>query len=124
MIKGIKILSDIEGNGDPIERGNYYTISTKIWLSRGDSITWNRPSGLYDNGSISEDKTELISDYRIDREYLIAGIFYGIEGMKIGGTRKIKVPPHLAYKETGVPNMIPPNAVLTIEIKIIKKRQV
>ena len=124
MIKGIKILSDLEGDGEVIQRGNYYTISTKIWLNHGDPVKWNRPDGVYDQGTISDDKTELISDYRIDREFLVAGVFYGIEGMKVGGSRKIKVPPHLAYKETGVPNMIPPNAVLTIKIKIIKRRTV
>ena len=122
MIKGIEILSEEGGDGDVIERGEYYTLSTKIWLNKGEPVKWEKPSGVFDQGSISPDKTELISDFRIDREQLIPGIFYGCEGIKIGGTRKLKVPPHLAYGEKGIEEMIPPNALLTIEIKIIKKR--
>jgi FKBP-type peptidyl-prolyl cis-trans isomerase len=36
--------------------------------------------------------------------------------MKPGGYRKVKVSPHLAYGERGIPGLIPTNAVLVIEI--------
>ena len=122
MKKGITLISDTEGTGPEIKRNNYYQLSMKMWLNHGDSIKWEKEYGLLDRSILSEDKTELIADYRIDREYLIPGILYGIEGMRIGGIRKFKIKPHLAYGENGVQNMIPPNAMLIIEVKIIEER--
>lgn len=120
--KGIKLISDIEGDGEELQKGNYYYLSTRIWLSKGDPVIWSKPYGLLDRLLLSDDKTKLTADYRFDREYLIAGLFYGIEGMRIGGKRTIEVAPHLAYKEEGVPGMIPSNALLKIEVEVLEKR--
>ena len=46
-------------------------------------------------------------------------VFYGVEGMRIGGTRRLEIAPHLAYGERGVPGSIPPNAMLIVEITIL-----
>ena len=37
-------------------------------------------------------------------------------GMKIGGYRKIRVSPHLAYRDEGISNLVPPDSVLVVEI--------
>ncbi len=37
-------------------------------------------------------------------------------GMKVGGYRKVHVSPHLIYRDKGIPDLIPPNAVLICEI--------
>ncbi|MGB3917962.1 MAG: FKBP-type peptidyl-prolyl cis-trans isomerase [Thiothrix litoralis] len=39
--------------------------------------------------------------------------------MRVGGTRKVKISPHLAYQQTGVPGIIPANAVLIYEIELL-----
>jgi FKBP-type peptidyl-prolyl cis-trans isomerase len=39
--------------------------------------------------------------------------------MRIGGTRRLEIAPHLAYGTRGVPAVIPSNAVLTAEITIV-----
>jgi len=36
--------------------------------------------------------------------------------MKAGGYRKVRTSPHLAYREKGIPNLIPENAVLILDI--------
>ena len=59
---------------------------------------------------------------RVDREFMFAGLFYAVEGMNVGGTRRIRVAPHLAYRETGVPGIIPPNALLIVEIHVVAAR--
>ena len=50
---------------------------------------------------------------------MIAGVVYALEGMAVGGYRKVTISPHLAYGETGVAGVIPPNARLTAEIRVL-----
>ena len=68
---------------------------------------------------IEDDGETLDTHFRYDREHLIAGLFYGCEGMNVGGKRKLRIAPHLAYRDAGVPGSIPPNALLTAEIEIL-----
>ena len=120
--KGIEIIEDHEGSGEPIKKGDFYQLRLKMWLHKGDPVIWLKPFGLIDRMKLSSDGTTLISDYRIDREFLFDGLFYGILDMKIGGMRKLKIAPHLAYREEGVEGMIPPNALLTVEVTVLGKR--
>jgi hypothetical protein len=60
--------------------------------------------------------TEIID---LRRRETIAGLRYGIEGMRIGGRRRITISPQLAYGEAGVPGVIPGNAVLTFDVELI-----
>jgi len=46
----------------------------------------------------------------------MAGVEHALMGMKVGGYRKVRVSPHLAYCDKGIPNLIPPDAVLICEI--------
>ncbi len=78
---------------------------------------------MIDRARLEDEGQTLISDLRIDREELIAGIFYGIEGMCIGGTRMLRISPHLAYGERGVPGIIPADAVLNVEICFLEERE-
>lgn len=55
---------------------------------------------------------------------MFAGLFYGVEGMRVGGTRRLRIAPHLAYREAGMPGIIPPNALLTVEIEVVAQRAV
>ena len=88
-------------------------------MSRGEPVRWQEPY----SGRLEDDGTTLFTALRVDREQMIAGLLYGVEGMRIGGTRRIRVAPHLAYRETGVPGWIPPNALLTIEVAILGERE-
>lgn len=44
----------------------------------------------------------------------------GVEGMQVGGLRRVRVSPHLAYGSAGVPGLIPANAVLTFEVELLE----
>lgn len=86
-------------------------------------MIWKEPSGLCDDGpNVSDGGKAMTADFRYDRVFLIPGLFYGMEGMRVGGKRTLKVSPHLAYGDQGIEGVIPPNAVLEIEVKIHKER--
>jgi hypothetical protein len=120
---GIKIIADIPGDGAPVERQHVYQLRLKMWLHKGEPIHWERPWGLVDRARLEDDGATLIPDLRVDRENMFAGLFQGIEGMRIGGIRKLKVSPHLAYGDTGIPGRIPPQAVIIAEIEFIAERK-
>ena len=52
----------------------------------------------------------------LGRRQAIAGVEHVLMGMKVGGYRKVRVSPHLAYRDKGIPDLIPPDAVLICEI--------
>jgi len=124
MKKGIKLLEEIVGDGEEVERQKYYQIELRCWLNKGEAIRWKHAWGLFDRSQLLENGELLITDVRINREDLICGLFYGVQGMKIGGTRKLKISPHMAYGEKGLPSVIPENAALICEIKIAEQRYV
>ena len=121
--KGLELISEQPGEGAPVRKHAFYRIKLRLWLHHGDPVRWDRPWGLLDKDArLEEDGTVLITDVRIDRVFLFAGLFYGIQGMSVGGTRLLRIAPHLAYGERGIDGVVPPNAVLTAELSVIGER--
>ena len=118
------MLGETPGDGVAIQRHKYYRFKLRISLSRGDAIQWKEPWGLLDRGARLEDAgTTLVTDLRVDRVCMFAGLFYGVQGMRLGGTRKLRIAPHLGFGETGVPGIVPPNALLTVDVEVISERE-
>jgi FKBP-type peptidyl-prolyl cis-trans isomerase len=124
MRPGVELLEDDPGDGSPVSRHRYYDVRLRIWLSRGDPFRWKEPWGLYDRARIEDNGATLFTSLRVDRVYMFAGLFYGVEGMRVGGRRRLRVAPHLAYGEQGVPGVIPSNALLTVEVAVLSERTV
>jgi len=120
---GIVQLEDRPGDGAPVERQRVYRVRLKMWLNRGEPIRWEHPWGLIDRALLEDGGSTLVTDLRVDREQLIAGLFRGIDGMRVGGRRKLRISPHLAYGENGVAGKIPPNAAILAEIEFIEERK-
>jgi hypothetical protein len=85
-------------------------------------VRWQIPWGPLGVATLEDEGTTLLTDVRIDRQSLVNGLFYGIEGMRVGGMRRLEIASHTGYGERGVPGVIPPNAVLTAEIIVLEPR--
>ena len=102
-VSGLRLLEEIEGTGQPASRGDRIEFESQGFLSHGDRIQDRCSTAI-----------------TLGHRELIHGIDYGIEGMREGGYRKIRISPHLAYRDKGLPGKIPPNAVLIYEIWLTK----
>ena len=116
---GLTVLSDAPGDGEPVERQGVYRVRLRMWLNRGDPVRWPRPWGPIDTARLEDDGATLFTDLHIHRGSLMNGLFYGVEGMRVGGVRRLRIAPHLALGATGIGDLIPPDAVLTAEIAVL-----
>ena len=119
---GIKIIDEAAGQGALIERQQVYQMRLKMWLNQGEAIRWEQPWGMVARARLEDQGETLVTDLRYDRENMIAGMFQGIAGMRIGGRRKLKISAHLAYGETGLADRIPANALIIVEVEVIEQR--
>ncbi|GLK92150.1 FKBP-type peptidyl-prolyl cis-trans isomerase [Pseudomonas turukhanskensis] len=75
-----------------------------------------------------EDGSEFDSSYARGKPFqcvigtgrVIKGWDQGLMGMKVGGTRTLFVPAHLAYAERGMGSRVPANANLRFEIELLE----
>ena len=59
----------------------------------------------------------VVVTFVVGERKIIAGLSQGVEGMYVGGHRRLCVGRHLAYRDRGVPGIVPPNAKLIFDVE-------
>jgi hypothetical protein len=89
------------GDGPLAERGSNVEVRYDLFLNRGEQI-----------------QTDQRVSFRIGERQVIAGLEYGVEGMRAGGERRLRVGPHLAYNQRTVPG-VPAGALLEFHLTLL-----
>ena len=116
---GIKLLDEREGVGQRAKKGDRIIYNLKMFLNKGDEVPLNlRQAEYLPEKMIRNENGYRFVDHEITlgRRRAIAGVEYSLLGMKESGYRKVLLSPHLAYRETGVDDLIPPDAILIVEL--------
>ncbi len=126
---GIRLIEETPGAGQVAERGDSVIYNLRAFLSKGDEISINVLSDA-DRPNIEknhpytlnrQDGYEYINfTASLGKRHACAGVEYSLYGMREGGYRKVRVSPHLAYRGEGVPDKVPPNAVIVFAIWLRK----
>ena len=104
--KSLVIKDLVVGTGQEALAGDNVTVDYTGWLYHGKKF------------DSSVDRGEPFQ-FTLGAGRVIQGWDQGILGMKVGGTRKLIIPPDLAYGAAGSPPKIPPNATLVFEVELL-----
>jgi len=116
---GIKLLDEREGTGEPAKKRDRIVYNFKIFLNKGDEVLlYERQADYLPEKMIRTENGNRFIDHTttLGQREAIAGIEYSLTGMKQGGYRKVRLSPHLAYRDQGLDDLILPNAVLIVEL--------
>lgn len=117
--RGIRLLEEREGAGAPASKGARVVYNLRIFLNKGKEVELNEqqtehlPQSMVRN---DDGRSFIVHAITLGRRQAIAGIEQALLGMKQGGYRKVRISPHLAYGEKGLPGLIPARAVLIAEL--------
>lgn len=104
----------VVGTGLEAQNGRRVTVNYTGWLY---STTAADNKGTQFDSSLSPGRTPFI--YLLGGGGVIAGWERGIPGMRIGGRRRIIIPPELGYGTAGSGSTIPGNATLIFEVDLL-----
>ena len=106
---GLIIEEVVEGSGATAAVGQTVSVHYTGWLTDGTKF------------DSSKDRNEPF-EFPLGKGWVIRGWDEGVQGMKIGGTRKLTIPAELGYGARGAGGVIPPNATLVFEVELLELR--
>jgi FKBP-type peptidyl-prolyl cis-trans isomerase len=100
------IEDQVEGTGAEAKNGQTVTVHYTGWLTDGTKF------------DSSKDRNEPFT-FPLGAGRVIKGWDQGVAGMKVGGKRKLTIPPDMGYGAAGAGGAIPPNATLVFEVELL-----
>jgi len=94
-------------------------IGTGGVVATGDLATVHYIGRLQNGNIFDSSRNGQPFQFRVGAGQVIQGWDRGVPGMRIGGTRRLIIPPSLAYGSQGRPPQIPGNATLTFDIELL-----
>lgn len=94
------------GSGATAQAGNLVSVHYTGWLTDGQKF------------DSSKDRNEPF-DFNLGAGQVIKGWDEGVQGMQVGGVRKLTIPSSLGYGARGAGGVIPPNATLIFEVEFL-----
>ncbi|MBY0339447.1 MAG: FKBP-type peptidyl-prolyl cis-trans isomerase [Acetobacteraceae bacterium] len=107
-------MTDItEGTGTMALAGKTVSVHYTGWL-----FDANAPENKGRKFDSSRDRGEPFS-FPLGQGHVIAGWDRGVAGMRIGGHRRLTIPPEMGYGARGAGGVIPPNATLVFDVELL-----
>jgi FKBP-type peptidyl-prolyl cis-trans isomerase FkpA len=107
---GLQFEDTLVGSGEQAEAGQHVTVHYTGWLYND-----GEKGAKFDS---SKDRQDPFA-FSLGAGMVIRGWDEGVQGMKVGGTRVLVIPPALGYGARGAGGVIPPNATLLFEVELL-----